>query len=69
MGPGYVETDLNRAFLQGPAGARIASRVPLGCLGQLDDLNGALPPLASDAGRFITAVVLPVRGGHVVAPI
>lgn len=67
LAPGYVETDLNRAFLQGPAGARIAGRVPLGRLGQLDDLNGALLLLASDAGRFITGVVLPVDGGHVVS--
>ena len=69
LAPGYVETDLNRAFLQGPAGARIASRVPLGRLGQLEDLDGALLLLASDAGRFITGVVLPVDGGHVVSSI
>ncbi len=69
LAPGYVETDLNRAFLQGPAGARIASRVPLGRLGRLEDLDGALLLLASDAGRFITGVVLPVDGGHVVSSI
>lgn len=66
LAPGYVETDLNREFLQGPAGARIASRVPLGRLGQPEDLDGALLLLASDAGRFITGVVLPVDGGHIV---
>jgi len=69
LAPGYIETDLNRAFLQGPAGTRIASRVPLGRLGQPEDLDGALLLLASDAGRFITGVVLPVDGGHVVSPI
>ncbi len=69
LAPGYVETDLNRAFLQGPAGTRIAGRVPLGRLGQPEDLDGALLLLASDAGRFITGVVLPVDGGHVVSSI
>ena len=69
LAPGYVETDLNRAFLQGPAGARIAGRVPLGRLGQLEDLDGALLLLASDAGRFITGAVLPVDGGHVVSSV
>ena len=69
LAPGYVETDLNRAFLQGPAGARIAGRVPLGRLGQPEDLDGALLLLASDAGRFITGVVLPVDGGHVVSSV
>ena len=68
LAPGYVETDLNRAFLQGPAGARIAGRVPLGYLGQPQDLDGPLL-LASDAGRFITGAVLPVDGGHVVSSI
>lgn len=69
LAPGYVETDLNRGFLQSPAGARIASRVPLGRLGQPDDLDGAMLLLTSDAGRFITGVVLPVDGGHVVSSI
>ena len=69
LAPGYIETDLNRAFLQGPTGARIAGRVPLGRLGQPEDLDGALLLLASDAGRFITGIVLPVDGGHVVSSI
>lgn len=65
LAPGYVETDLNRAFLRSPAGERIAGRVPLGRLGMPADLDGALLLLVSDAGRFITGVVLPVDGGHV----
>jgi len=69
LAPGYVETDLNRAFLQGPAGARIAGRVPLGRLGQPEDLDGALLLLTSEAGRFITGAVLPVDGGHTVSSI
>ena len=69
LAPGYVETDLNRSFLQGPAGARIAGRVPLGRLGQPEDLDGALLLLTSEAGRFITGVVLPVDGGHLVSSI
>ncbi|MBC7799186.1 MAG: SDR family oxidoreductase, partial [Gemmatimonadaceae bacterium] len=69
LAPGYVETDLNRDFLRSPGGARIAGRVPLGRLGVMSDLDGALLLLVSDAGRFITGVVLPVDGGHVVSPI
>jgi len=41
----------------------------LGRLGQPEDLDGALLLLTSDAGRFITGVVLPVDGGHVVSSI
>lgn len=69
LAPGYVATDLNREFLAGPAGAKIASRVPLGRIGTLSDLDGALLLLTSDAGRFITGVVLPVDGGHIVTSI
>lgn len=69
LAPGYVATDLNREFLAGPAGAKIASRVPLGRIGTLSDLDGALLLLTSDAGRFITGIVLPVDGGHVVTSI
>lgn len=69
LAPGYVETDINRAFLQGPAGARIAGRVPLGRIGVAEDLDGALLLLVSDAGRFITGVALPVDGGHTVTSI
>ena len=57
LAPGYIETDLNREFLQSDAGGRLC---------QPDDLDGALLLLASDAGRFITGVSLPVDGGHLV---
>ena len=69
LAPGYIETDLNRDFLRGPGGARIAGRVPLGRLGTPGDLDGAVLLLVSDAGRFITGAVLPVDGGHMVAAI
>jgi NAD(P)-dependent dehydrogenase (short-subunit alcohol dehydrogenase family) len=66
LSPGYIETDLNREFLQSEAGARLRSHVPQRRFGQPDDLDGALLLLASDAGRFITGVSLPVDGGHLV---
>jgi NAD(P)-dependent dehydrogenase (short-subunit alcohol dehydrogenase family) len=66
LSPGYIETDLNREFLQSDAGARLRSNVPQRRFGQPDDLDGALLLLASDAGRFITGVSLPVDGGHLV---
>ena len=69
LAPGYIATDINREFLESEAGARIARRVPLGRLGQPGDMDGALLLLTSDAGRFITGVVLPVDGGHVVSSI
>ena len=67
LAPGYIETDLNRKFLQSDAGWRTRRNVPQCRFGQPDDLDGALLLLASDAGRFITGVSLPVDGGHLVS--
>lgn len=67
LAPGYVKTDLNRAFLESEAGERLARRVPQGRLGRFEDLDGPLLLLASEAGAHLTGVVLPVDGGHLVA--
>ncbi|MCA3267074.1 MAG: glucose 1-dehydrogenase [Azospirillum sp.] len=64
IAPGYVETDLNSAFLRSPTGARMVERVALGRFGRPEDLDGALLLLASDAGRYITGTTLVVDGGH-----
>jgi NAD(P)-dependent dehydrogenase (short-subunit alcohol dehydrogenase family) len=67
LAPGYVETDLNRDFLRGPAGQSLVKRVPLRRFGEASDLDGALLLLASDAGRFVTGITLPVDGGHLLS--
>ncbi|HXP30056.1 MAG TPA: glucose 1-dehydrogenase [Stellaceae bacterium] len=69
LAPGYIETDLNRAFLRSPAGRALVARIPLGRSGEMADLDGALLLLASDAGSYITGAVLPVDGGHAVSPV
>jgi 3-oxoacyl-[acyl-carrier protein] reductase len=64
--PAWVETDLNRAYLEGlrPSGARdaLVARHPLG-LGRPDDVAWAALYLASDEARWVTGVALPVDGG------
>ena len=67
IAPGYVETDLNRDFWASPAGRRLIERIPQRRLGRLEDLDGPLLLLASDAGAFMTGSVLVVDGGHTVA--
>jgi NAD(P)-dependent dehydrogenase (short-subunit alcohol dehydrogenase family) len=67
IAPGYFETDMNRGFLKSETGQALISRIPMGRSGQPEDLDGALLLLASDAGAYITGVVLPVDGGHVVS--
>ena len=67
IAPGYVETDLNRALLQSDMGKKIIQRIPQSRTGELSDLDGPLLLLASDASAFMTGVILPVDGGHLVS--
>ncbi|MBP0627674.1 glucose 1-dehydrogenase [Cupriavidus sp. AcVe19-1a] len=66
LAPGYIDTDINRDFWQTEAGRALVSRIPQRRLGQLEDLDGPLLLLASDASRYMTGTVLAVDGGHLV---
>ncbi len=67
LAPGYISTDINRDFLETPAGQALVKRVPQRRLGDPADLDGPLLLLASDASRFMTGAVIPVDGGHLVS--
>ena len=65
--PGYFETDLNRGWLASDEGQDMIRRIPQRRVGNLDDLNGPLLLLASDAGALMTGASLTVDGGHVLS--
>lgn len=67
LAPGYMETELNRHFWQSDAGQALIKRIPQRRLGQLQELDGPLLLLASDASRYMTGAVLAVDGGHLVS--
>jgi NAD(P)-dependent dehydrogenase (short-subunit alcohol dehydrogenase family) len=67
LAPGYVETELNRDFLNSAAGERLKARIPQRRFGKTADLDGPLLLLASDAGAYVTGSVLVADGGHLVA--
>lgn len=67
LAPGYFVTELNDAFLAGDAGKRLLSRVPMERAGKMEELDGPLLLLASDAGAFMTGSVITVDGGHLLA--
>jgi NAD(P)-dependent dehydrogenase (short-subunit alcohol dehydrogenase family) len=69
IAPGYFATEMNRGFLASEAGQALTGRIPLGRSGRLEDLDGALLLLTSDAGAYITGAVLPVDGGHAVSAV
>jgi 3-oxoacyl-[acyl-carrier protein] reductase len=63
IAPGYIETPMNRDFFKTDPGQALIKSVPQRRLGQLEDLDGTLLLLASDASEFITGTVLTVDGG------
>lgn len=65
--PGYVETELNKAFFGTQAGQALIRRIPYRRLGTLEDLAGPLLFLASDASAYVTGTTLAVDGGHLVS--
>ena len=62
--PGTILTDINKDDLA-DAGKReyMEGRVPLGRLGQPDDIEGPIVFLASDLARYVTGASLLVDGG------
>jgi NAD(P)-dependent dehydrogenase (short-subunit alcohol dehydrogenase family) len=66
IAPGYIETEMTRAFFQTEAGQATVKRVPQRRIGTPADLDGTLLLLASDASSYMTGSVVVVDGGHVV---
>jgi len=62
--PGTILTEINREDLADEGKrARMAARVPLGRLGEAEDLAGPIVFLASDMARYVTGAALLVDGG------
>ncbi|WP_375243885.1 SDR family NAD(P)-dependent oxidoreductase [Sphingomonas parapaucimobilis] len=62
--PGTILTDINKEDLADlDKRDRMAARIPLGRLGEPDDLAGPIVFLASDMARYVTGAALLVDGG------
>lgn len=69
VAPGYIRTAqlLSEAHSLGPEGAKtVGEIVPLGRIGQPDDIADVVTFLASDAARYLTGQVIAVDGGLMV---
>jgi len=62
IAPGYIETDITNV-LSDEIKAAALSNIPVGRLGQPEDIAGAVAFLASDAAAYITGQTLAVDGG------
>jgi NAD(P)-dependent dehydrogenase (short-subunit alcohol dehydrogenase family) len=64
IAPGWFRTDMNAPLLANPEVlGRIIDRVPLGRLGEPEDVVGPVVFLVSDASAMITGHLLPIDGG------
>jgi NAD(P)-dependent dehydrogenase (short-subunit alcohol dehydrogenase family) len=62
--PTFIETPMTKPFLADPAfRADVLARIPLGRVGTVDDIVGAVLYLASDASSLVTGSALKVDGG------
>lgn len=62
VAPGFIDTDMTRVLPEDQKDALLAD-IPLGRLGQAQDVAAAVLFLASDAGGYITGETLHVNGG------
>ena len=62
VAPGFIDTDMTRALADAQRDA-LQSQIPLGRLGEPDDIAATVAFLASDAGQYITGETIHVNGG------
>ncbi|MEF9942920.1 MAG: SDR family oxidoreductase, partial [Burkholderiaceae bacterium] len=62
VAPGFIDTDMTRALSTEQTQA-LLTQIPLGRLGQADDIAAAVVFLASPAGAYVTGTTLHVNGG------
>jgi len=67
IAPGWITTEINREYLAGERGSAMKRQIPMGRFGEVEDLDGPLLLLASDAGRYMTGATIVADGGQLAA--
>ena len=62
VAPGYIDTDMT-SDLPETVKEKILSEIPLGVLGEPEDIAGAVAYLASEDGGYVTGQAIHVNGG------
>ncbi|MEP7066321.1 MAG: SDR family oxidoreductase [Gemmatimonadota bacterium] len=65
VAPGWVDTEMAAASLEGDGRARVERTIPLGRVASARDVAGPIVFLCSDLARHVTGEVLNVNGGSV----
>jgi NAD(P)-dependent dehydrogenase (short-subunit alcohol dehydrogenase family) len=64
LAPGVIATPMTAATRENPEKlVSFMTRIPMGRVGETDDLIGPVIFLASDMSRYVTGITLPVDGG------
>jgi len=66
VSPGTFLTEMTSAEFNEDGSNDFAGEIPLGRVGELEDMDGTFLLLASNAGNYITGVCIPVDGGHLI---
>ena len=67
LAPGYILTDVSRVLIESERGPQFMKSIPMRRYGEMDDLDGPMLLLASDASKFMTGSTVVVDGGHICA--
>jgi len=63
LAPGYFRTALTESYLASSRGAQVLAGIPLGRVGESDELVDAALFLADDSSSYVTGTTLTVDGG------
>ena len=66
MAPGFIATDMTDS-LDADYRKELEAKIPLGCLGRVEDIAHAVAFLASPEASYITGETLHVNGGMYMA--
>jgi NAD(P)-dependent dehydrogenase (short-subunit alcohol dehydrogenase family) len=64
IAPGYFATDINKEFFATPGGEAMIKRMPFRRLGKVEELEGPVLLLASDASSYMSGTTIVVDGAH-----
>jgi NAD(P)-dependent dehydrogenase (short-subunit alcohol dehydrogenase family) len=69
VAPGAIMTNMLSTGIAGTQEGRdwIGANVPIGRIGEAEDVAEAVVWLASDSARYLTGVLLPVDGGYLIS--
>jgi NAD(P)-dependent dehydrogenase (short-subunit alcohol dehydrogenase family) len=64
--PGLIATDINKGLIPADRMKGILEQIPLGRIGEPDDVAGCVLFLASDLAKYCTGITLDVNGGMLI---